>query len=172
MVAKTLFQIEIPRRNTQCFHAKETFTASMAFFSLLIEDPEQGTIRRDYCQNCWNLSEHNALRTGDHTFWKGKVPQKVDAARLPTDQNERVFYLLREALLSDDLIKHEEAFVLALFLARRRLIALRQERKQEGETFLIYEVLDTEEMLAVKKIELHQLQVEAIQKTLAEKMKM
>lgn len=173
MSSHIAFQIEIPKRNTICTHCQKLLAPGMEFHSTLRGCSEEGgCIRQDYCLNCWeNLASQNALEAARST-WKSKVPTKKEASCLPKQRDARAMCLLREALLRNGIDDHGEAFVLTLYLARKRLIYFRQDLLlEDGQKASIYEVAQTEEMLCVRKVASSALQIEKIQRELAAKFK-
>jgi len=171
MTAKTPFQIEIPRRATACLHGQEPFVGGMEYYSVLMDGPSEGIYQRqDYCSQCWDkLSKEKALPP-NQSSWKSNVPLKKEASDLPKQRDARALYLLKEAIKSQEPADCEEAFVLSLYLARKRLMYQRQEIKlADGKPALIFEVAETEEMLCVRKIPLSELQVGNVQLELAKK---
>lgn len=171
MGAKYTFQIEIPRRAACCLKGQEEFQPGMEFYSILIEGEEKGRYQRhDYCAPCWNLIDVQTRYPQLVSHWKSRVPAKKLVDELPKQRDARVLALLKEAILHDR--SHDEAFVLALYLARKRLIALRQEMTlPDGKPGSLYEVLETEDMLCVPRMRLSELEVEKIQHSLAEQLK-
>ena len=169
---KSLFQIEIPRRSNSCSKGFETLQPGMDYYSVLHEDEVLGLKRQDFCPTCWEASGREEALTTGKTHWKSKVSTKKDDKFLSLNRDERVLELLRETLQHNHEDALTEGFVLALYLARKRIIALRQELKQEDGSYVnLYEILATEEMICVKKAELPHLQIEKIQLKLASRLK-
>lgn len=174
MVARN-FQLEIPRRSNVCSKGLEGFTPGSEYYSTLVDAGRGEWQRQDFCLVCWEESsaKQESSKTSI-TYWKSKVPFKKTVELPPVDRSrdERALELLQQALRSDTEESQAESFVLALYLARRRLIYLRQELKQAGEPSLnFYEVAATEEILCVKKLDPSQLEISKIQQRLAEKLK-
>lgn len=167
-----MFQIDIPKRAAACAHHGEVLTPGMEYFSALLPGEIEGVfVRSDFCQNCWDQQSKKKPFNYATSTWKSIVPAKKQESDLPKQRDERAFYLLKEALASTEANAPEEAFILALYLARRRLIVLRQELKRKNmPPASLYEVADTEEMLCVPKIDLSHLQVETIQLAIAKKL--
>jgi hypothetical protein len=87
---------------------------------------------------------------------------------MPQRRDERALCLLKEALTREGADDQAEAFVLALYLARKRLLILRQELVTEDHIpRLLYEIPAVEEMLCVRKLALDDSQAKKIQQTLA-----
>jgi hypothetical protein len=161
---RPLLQQEIPRRKQNCFAGQESFVPGMEYYSLLNEDDAGKWVRRDFCLACW---EKFADQKRDASYWKSKVPEEKKHPKTHADKNERALELLVTALQDPNTDTLGEAFILALYLARNKRLALRS----QDEDVMIYEVLATEELLAVPKLDLSSLQIEKIQETLSSKLK-
>lgn len=167
-----MFQIEIPKRATCCIKGGEPLLQGSDYYSALVRgESEEVYQRQDYCLACWEKTSDQVSHLS--SSWKSTVPLKKDGSELPKRRDERALYLLKEALANQDSSQSiAEAFILSLYLARRRLVFLRQEMKREGKLPVsIYEVAETEEMLCVPKIALSDLHVEKVQLELAKKFK-
>lgn len=162
------FQIEIPKRATNCMSGHELLSPGMEYYSILLSDKRQGYQRNDFCKSCWESVVKDQFHSLAKTAWKAKVipnKEKVDLAKKTRD--EKALYLLKEAVSQTGKRDWAETFVLALYLARRRILTLRQEIAQEdGSLLCIYEVVDTEEMLPVRRESLLKINVEQVQKNL------
>ncbi len=150
-------KITIPRRARHCFHGQEPFTSGAEYVSLIIEEPKD-LIRQDYCMECWN---HVQSQLPSKIYWKAKLPEKSEGNPEELSHNEKVFALLRE---SDDVTT---CFVLALYLARKKKLILRQDLEEA----MIYEVPETEEMIVVKKVDLSLLEETKVQQSIADLLK-
>lgn len=168
-----IFQVEIPKRALCCHKGGETLEAGQDYFSLLVDGDSTGSYQRqDYCRPCWEALSKTVKDSQIASSWRSVVPLTKCLSDLPKKRDDRALYLLKEALNSPSKENIPEAFVLALYLARRRLITLRNEMKSPTHGALsIYEVADTEEMLCVPKLALSDLQVEKLQLELARKFK-
>jgi hypothetical protein len=155
--------IEIPRRASVCALGQEPLQEGSVYYSMLEEG--DGLQRKDYCSACWNQVRSDS---NPRAFWKSKVLPKVSSQkRQVVDFSRYAFILLKEALETGI---EEEAFVLALYLARKKQLFLRNEMERApGERYSLYEVAETEEMLAVKKFDLTNFQADKVQDNLARK---
>ncbi len=155
-----VFQITIPRRSNRCAKGDDPFVPSTSYYSL-VEEGEKGELeRRDYCEACWKGVDKDG-----RTYWKGRVPEKKERAKYADlSRDARALALLRDALKGES--TQDEAFVLALYLQRQKKLLSRKVVKEQQ----LYEVAGTEEMIAVPVIKLSSLQVETVQKQIAEKM--
>lgn len=168
-----IFQIEIPKRSAICKQGNEVLAPGMEYYSILLPDEEIGYQRYDYCLACWEASVRDQFNVTAKTAWKAKVATKneVEDLSLKT-RDEKAFYLLQEALKNPQNENWAETFVLALYLARRRILYLRQEMPQEdGSILCVYEVGATEEMLIIRRKALTRVNIEEVQLKIAEKLK-
>lgn len=159
---KVPIKLEIPRRSRTCSKGEEPFKAGMDYFSALREGVEEVYQRLDFCPKCWNHeTEQNSV-----VHWKSKVPQRKNAPATTEEYEEQAFSLLREAMSQEGVDFAAEAFVLALYLQRRKKLVQRQDLEEH----ILYEVIDTEEMLAIKRVTLSQIQTAQMQTNLARKL--
>lgn len=153
--------IEIPKRQRTCSQKGELLQPGMEYHSVLETTP-QGWLRHDYCQQCWQ--ERSTKEA--HTNWKGKVPAKTVLEK-KVDRLSQALDALKDNLTEKNL---EEAYVLALFLHRKKWLALRGEKKKGDMTYLLYEIDATEEILAVPKLPLNSMNIAELQDKIAKKL--
>ena len=166
------FQLEIPKRSTNCMEGHEILTPGTEYYSILLLDEEKRFQRFDFCLVCWEISAKKKFLTQAKTSWKATVASKKEIEDLSTKtRDEKAFFLLKDALQNQTEENWAEIFVLALYLARRRLLYLRQEIPEEdGSTLCLYEVAATEEILSIKRKSLLNVNIEEIQKKIAQKL--
>lgn len=161
-MSSTLFQIQIPKRSKVCKSCDEPLKAGMDYFSYLLEI-EKDYERQDFCTTCFPTQELSSSK-----YWKSKVPVKKVAVEIPKTKNEQIFAYLKSSLEKDSILDQKTSFVLSIFLARKRFMALRKEVRQEDQSIMqIYEIPETEEMILVKKMQISSLQIEEIQLQIA-----
>lgn len=165
----SLFQLEIPKRSAQCAHQGERLLPGMDIYSLLVEEGEERRLtRRDFCSACWTeVCESQCRQPSARGYWKSKIEKRKAADG--SSRVERALILLRHLLQSPE-SPEAEIFVLCLFLSHARQIALRQEFQKDGYPYHLYEILRKEEFITVKVIALSQVQIEILQKSLAEQL--
>ena len=168
MTLKTL-QLDIPRRNGDCTECRQKLSEGTPYYSVLNELTENLSPRQDYCVSCWDRSPQKLKLAKCH--WKSRVPSKKENPLSSLEKEERALALLKEAISGKKLENEAEAFVLALYLARKRIIQFRQEIEEFGQTYSLYEIIETEEMLPVKKIQLGTIDIVKIQAEIANKLK-
>jgi hypothetical protein len=156
-----LFQIHVPRRHQKCQEAGEKIEAGMEYHSVLFEEGEDAYRRLDYCIPCWEKMEKDELVKEACTHWKSRVPDKVGVDERTRNRNEKALELLKEAVESGN---HEKAVILAMFLQRKKILLFRQELvREDGDTYLLYEVNGTEEMLPIRKVSITGINAAAMQ---------
>lgn len=158
-----MLKLEIPRRSRKCHKGEEELFPGMEYCSTLTDGEEGNYLRRDFCIACWQgLSDEER----GETHWRSKIPKKEEET-LPKDRDDRAMALLKQ-LRATSL---QEAFVLALFLVRRKRLIWRQEVEPDGEKFDLYEEVGTEEMIPVKKIPLTDIETAKIQEQIADRLR-
>ena len=163
-VKKKVLQ-EIPRRSRECLSCGIPFKPEMNYVSAVAEQGE-GWERKDFCLKCWESSD--SRREGSSTYWKATVPKKTKK-EISIERETRALQLLKEAVANEQ--QTGEAYILALFLVRRRWLILRKEMTQENDQTLgLYEIPTTEEIIPVRKIDLNTIEIETIQKQIAQKL--
>lgn len=156
------FKIVIPRRAYNCSRKNEPLATGSEYYSTLTEE-EEGYNRKDFCASCWEAGAQHEYKT----FWKSRVTA-LKAEITSHNRDERALDLLKQALADLD---SSAAFILALYLAHRRLLYLRQQLQQDnGQVINLYEVAETEEMLCVPKLSLAKLDIASLQQQLARKL--
>lgn len=104
--------------------------------------------RKDTCLSCYAPTKA--------TTWKQKFKQKVSVKEDNHDEMDRAWELL---LTSEG----EEAYILALYLVRKKILA---RRGKEG----LYEHLETGEMIKVEEVDLKQFSIPEIHNRLQSKL--
>ena len=164
----TLSQIkyEIPRRAHFCASQKELFLESAEMISVLIPMSE-GYERRDYCLACFEKDFSTFEQLEGLIYWKTVLSSKKTTGKQYT-RDERAIELLRESLADKD--QSVLCYVLALYLERRNQLVKRQEKRSKVDPLVFYEVIDTGEILVVKKVELSRIEFDKVQDLLASKL--
>jgi hypothetical protein len=158
-MTSALTAIVIPRRGPACAGCATAFEEKMRYTSVLIDhEAEEEYIRRDYCETCWGEPKEEEYRHKRAVFWCSAVPERKKR-EAPKTYNEKALALLRELVKSDKEKDSHLAFVVALFLERKRNIALR--KVYEGVAW--YEDTTTEDMLPVRRVTLSDLDMAALE---------
>lgn len=149
-----MIPIDIPRRAKQCCRGEEPFTQGMTYTSRITLLKDREYQREDFCPFCW---EKEVKRTSmfPMTTWKGEVPKKTNIEKineLKADRLERALEVLRanlENAVEEDL---KEAYFIALYLQRKKWLVSRGEMKRKAGPTLLYEVVSTEELIEIPKV--------------------
>ena len=96
------------------------------------------------------------------------MPKREERSLSSNEQDLLLLDLLRDELEKG--ITAETATIVALLLQRKRKLIARQEMEVEGKKVRLFEVIETEEMLAVPLVNLSHTTSETLQKTLEEKL--
>lgn len=155
----SLFAPEIPKRSSSCVHCQQILHPGSDYCSILLKEKE-GYQRQDFCMSCGKekCSETKAVS------WKSRVPLQQKAPQF-NDKMAKALFLLKENQQKQSPDEYGESFILALLLSRKRKLSMRFEEKDVQ----YYEVIETEEILPIQKMEISTLDIDRIQKTLAEK---
>jgi hypothetical protein len=166
-----LVKFDIPPRARRCNSCNKDFSQGMEYISVLDQINDEGFGRQDYCVPCWKKLRDESLDTiAGKVHWKSAVPIKPQGSESALRRDEKAMELLRDILQDEDEEEIPEAFVLALLLARSKRLQLKQEIVQEEGTILLYEVAGTEEMLAIRKVSLSNIQTEKVQNIIAKRL--
>lgn len=138
---------KVPRRGRSCSRSGVPFQPGMEYLSLLREGRGDELIREDIALSWWKEHGSEEILNEAKSHWKGHVPLKSEAPKTPDEIFERAFELLESYMQEES----PKAFLVALFLARKKRLILRQELL---EGCMLYEVADTEEMLSIKPYEI------------------
>jgi len=156
---------EIPRRSVECKLCALKLTAGDYYYSFLdslTAVPE----RHDFCMSCWE--KEGKERAGSHGFWKARSAMKSPPVPPSKRKAMRALSLLKEYTGAP--LCEAEQFILALYLARKKVLALRSEISAERGIYQYYEVVETSEMIPVKAIELSSLDFTNLQAAIAKKL--
>jgi hypothetical protein len=164
MNLKTSF-IQLPRRSGSCHKCQEPLCGGSECYSLLtqsIDDSNQEELlqRQDFCLLCWKLS---AIERG--VYWKSTIEPKQLPNPKTASKNAHALQLFRKSV--ENQLSSEEVFCLALYLIRKKLVQIRKEISEEGNPYLLLEILESGELLAIRKIDLNHLDLASLQKSIA-----
>lgn len=158
---RSLYQIVIPKRNSGCQVCKTQFQSQAEIVSQLIAGEEWQ--RLDFCEKCY--TPQNCI------VWKSRIPAKEVEERDDRAMLEKAWELLLELSASTKIEEQEEAFMLALYLNRKKVLAQRKEKiEHENRFWCLYEHLESSEMLLVPKVDPLKLPIPAVQKRLQHKL--
>lgn len=162
-----LTKLELPRRQMHCSGAPHSFLQGDKCYTLISLEVG-GWKRQDFCESCWAELKSRGLPASTKSYWHAAIPIKKVEEALPERKEEKALSLIRKALVADTPNDRRESFILALYLVRKKMLAFRQKVELQGEVIHLYEVVATEELLAVKTIALHPADIDILQGRLAE----
>lgn len=166
--------IQLPRPSKACLQCQAGFSVGLEYFSVVHGDdftPSKTKAnplqRSDFCLACWDKlrSENSTQALG--ACWKTRVATTKEPLPKAQKRVEIALELLQGANHADHDLSQAEIFFLALYLARQRQLLYRKEIEKEGERYQLFEIVETEEILAVKKIDLRHVDLNQLQMSLA-----
>lgn len=164
MARNPLLNFSIPRRGRSCAHSGQKLEPGAEYLSILTEGASEGElVREDILYSWWQEHGSTAELEAAKSSWRGKVPACEGSPVTKEEYLERAFELLYEYLKAEERIK---AFLVALYLARKKKLLLRQEMVAEGRTTYLYEVAETEEIIPIEVVEPSADDIENLQKIL------
>jgi len=140
-------KVKIPCRAQKCFVGDEKLQRGTKVYSLLEEENGE-YLRSDYCESCWNEKKEKAPLSPNSIFWSVEVPSLEKMEENEQNEEKDMLTNLRELVDSEDEDDTFMSFFLSLYLERKRQIV----RRESTEEFIYYEVISTEEMLAIKRV--------------------
>lgn len=159
---KTPINFIIPKRSSRCVLCNYVFQQNDELISILQEEEE--ILRKDICKAC---SEPGTFLTK----WKSRIKEKPVIEENVEDIQDS-WQLLQKLHNSQDLQEQEEAFLLALFLGRKKVLHESKEKvKKDGQIWVLFEHEESGEAILVKQPDLKSLSVVDAQKRLKSRMK-
>lgn len=162
----SILQTEIPRRFNSCQKCLAAFSSGDSYWSIL-----ENSGRQDFCTPCWtqipNEKVTNTQIPSARCFWKAVIPKKKENNSPAQTKIASAIDLLKDNIDQN----HTEALLLALYLTRKRILIYRKDYVEGDQIFSLYEVLSTEEMIAVKKVSLRNIDLNSIKTSIASKLK-
>jgi len=115
-----LKKLSIPRRSFCCAKTEERFSPDAEYISLIREGEEGELYREDISLTWWTKHGQEDLLKEVKSFWRGRVPSSSSRPEEPQEFYDKALYLLRHCLSEDNQESDLKAFILALFLARKK----------------------------------------------------
>ena len=122
----------IAKSERRCSRCEAAFVEGDEFTSALFE---QGAdlIRRDFCPSCWQAL---ADRAAVFSFWRTRVPERGDEARLRVDAGV-VMSVFRRLAGSTEPKRLNFRYILALMLMRNKALKFIDIRRRGGQEYLV-----------------------------------
>jgi len=149
----------IKERSAVCQGCEKEFVDEQPFYSRLSFDGEEGYIRKDLCEACWEKeNKEDALSVWKSVF---RVPPPPPPEPL---QKETAESLLRKLMEEEDYSKLNTIYILAVMLERKRILAEREVQvPEEGFKVRVYEHKKTGETFVIKDPGLKLSELESVQ---------
>lgn len=160
MMTLSILQAEIPRRCNSCQKCLAAFSSGDPYWSVL-----QNAERQDFCISCWT-EVSSTYDTIPCSLWKATIPLRKECILPAQTKLFSTLNLLKESLEKDPV----ETLLLALYLVRKRILTFRKDYKEGSQVFGLYEINSTEEIIAVKKVSLLNIDLKAIKQSIASKL--
>lgn len=165
MAGNPLHKLIIPRRSRSCSRTKKKFEPGAEYISIISEGEKEGHFHReDILYDYWKDHEEPELLEKARSTWRALVPSGPDVPKEPEELLERAVELFFEYSEKDDRLR---AFILALFLARKKVFIFRQEIIHQDHPAYLFEVVDTEEIVCLPVMKPRQEQIREIQDELS-----
>ena len=143
-----------------CRRCERPFKEKEVFFSALGEEQDE-FVRHDFCDGCWTGEGHGTF----FSFWKTRRQGEQRKARLDTNVALDLFCQLAGA---DTEKKSKFRFVLALCLARQKVIKLIGSRRRDGREVVLFQVRKNEDPIEMENPELADEEIEEVTAQLKE----
>jgi hypothetical protein len=174
--------IKLPRRSSSCLRCQELLCGEKECYSVLIQDDEiahaEAIQRKDYCEPCWLNLRHIENTLVRNVYWKSTIAPKKNFLTPTKNRDLFALQLLKNGAenqsptIAGEVLKSEELFCLALYLIRKRQLIVRKEIQDGEDTFMLLEICESGELLAVRKINLDNLDLPTLQRTISERLSM
>jgi hypothetical protein len=158
----------IQSRSSACQACQKPFADKEAFHTLLY-DEKSGYLRFDVCEACWQsqYSQGSGHRKGFVSQWQSVFqmppPPAPEAIRA-----ENAETLLKKLVEGNEEQYVAARYILAVMLERKRVLKVKDQLKQEGGRFFIYEHTGNGDIYTIRDplLQLHQL--EAVQRDVSQ----
>jgi len=123
--------MEVPKRERFCLNCKTAFKADMSYISSVNSESYDCWQRQDFCKACW---EEGALQKPlSVASWRSEVPKRQEELDLELEKNEQALGLLLNFYDGKNPgITAEEAFFLALYLVRKKILIVKNTIKTKA----------------------------------------
>jgi len=157
---------ELPKRNEICFHCHQKLSKTESCHSTLHYKASLHE-RKDYCAQCWKLSEIKQKSEQAACRWKMQAVKALpETFKVSLENNdERALYLLQHALLDPI-----EQYIIALSLLRKKILRFLEEITLENSLFERFQIMNTDQTLALMKVSLSNIDFEKVRRSISEKL--
>jgi hypothetical protein len=168
MARNPLHKPTIPRRSRVCCRTREKLEPGAEYISLILEGEGEGEyIREDILLSYWQQHPEDELAKRAKSSWKSKIPLKPEAPKEQEEFLERAYEMFlehHEKTSPEDLLR---AFVLALFLQRKKVFIFRQEMQHLDNPAYVFETQGAEDIYCVPAVKPTEEQMKSLQDELS-----
>jgi hypothetical protein len=136
---------DIRARGAACAGCSEVFANGQAYVSALLFGGE-GYTRTDFCSTCWERKPETAADA--FSTWRGTYRAQPQKPGEPV-KRERAESLLRSLMASEDPVRLNAIYILAVMLERKRILQEKEVRREGGPLVRVYEHRGTGETFLV-----------------------
>ncbi|MBI3881849.1 MAG: hypothetical protein HY301_17520 [Verrucomicrobia bacterium] len=161
-----MIEWNIQSRSHACQACQKPFADQEAYHTLLFD--ERGNFARlDACEACWQsqFSQGATSRKGFVSHWQGVYlapPPQVEAIRHETAET-----LLKKLVEANEDRHVATRYILAVMLERKRILKVRDQLRQEGKRFFVYEHAGNGDAYTILDPQLQLHQLEEVQREVA-----
>lgn len=149
---------DIKSRSPACQKCETEFKDKESYYSCLAFGKD-GYQRQDYCAGCWDTEEPSP---DAFSVWQGVFHLPPPKPEEPV-KKENAETLLRRLIEEDDAEQVNVIFILAVMLERKRILAEKEVRLEEGASIRVYEHKKSGETFVVRDPHLRLDRLEAVQ---------
>jgi hypothetical protein len=138
----------IKSRSEVCQSTGRSFRDEEWFYTVLC-DTVEGVVRQDFSEEAWADFIHPS---DEMSFWKSQFkasPPPAQEAVGKEDAESELRRLLAEPKAADAKV----CFLLALLLERKRILKARERYAKDGQKFVLYEHMGTQETIIVPEVD-------------------
>jgi hypothetical protein len=163
---------EIPKRSRHCMQCQTSFLPGAIVSSWLFQNEKGDFYRCDKCQHCLeikcDIQSNEAL-----IHWKLRIAEneKKNENKPEMLPEGAAFTILKEELEANTLKAHQKAFVLSIYLLRKKYLILHGSSKEGNKEFSLYEAPQLGEIIAVPKVNVAEIPIDTIKKEISQKIK-
>ncbi len=158
---------DIKPRGSECYACRTPFADGQAYWAALFRG-EEGYVRADRCECCWEREEREPGASVPYSSWQGvfRMPPPPDAEPLRKETAET---LLRRLMEDEERDQTNVIYILAVMLERKRTLVERDVRvDDDGAVTRVYEHRKTGETFLVPDPQLQLDQLEHVQQQVVE----
>ncbi|MEQ1902967.1 MAG: hypothetical protein ABL888_02120 [Pirellulaceae bacterium] len=157
-----MIEFDFKRPTRRCSQTDREIGPGESYFTALIEDANGELIRADYATEAWKGPPEECIG-----WWRSKIPT-LDKGRIYWAPNSVLLASFEH--VANQAEQKELAFVTALLLIRKRIVAWKDTIERDGKKYLVIQDNKNKRDFEIEEREVTAEQIEKIQASLAEKL--